>query len=160
VRGAGAGRLPLPRRPPLGRSAAPAERAAGASREAVVTCAPPRSPILRGRAASQNLSGLSSPMPPLPFSLRRNPRALGRSTKRHNTKGRQGSTDRISLWREITGMIQDKGLAVKCRTRSPRCVRNLELLWIIGKSGSRSNSGLHRDKRAAFVCSCAVDLPW
>jgi hypothetical protein len=32
-------------------------------------------------------------------------------------------------------------------------------LGTVGKSGSRSNSGLHRGKRAAFVCSCAVDLP-
>jgi hypothetical protein len=49
--------------------------------------------------------------------------------RRPTTKGRQGRTDRISLWQEIIGMIQDKGLAVsKCRTRSPRCVRNLELL--------------------------------
>jgi len=35
-----------------------------------------------------------------------------RSTKRHATKGRQGSTDMISLWRELIGMIEAKGLAV------------------------------------------------
>jgi hypothetical protein len=53
-----------------------------------------------------------------------------RSTKRHATKGRQGSTDRISLWRELMlEMIKAKqGAGGKCRTRSPRCVRNLELL--------------------------------
>jgi hypothetical protein len=35
-----------------------------------------------------------------------------RSTKRHATKGRNG-TDRISLWREIIGMIERKGVAVR-----------------------------------------------
>ena len=34
-----------------------------------------------------------------------------RSTKRHNTKGRNGK-DKISLWREIIVMIEAKGLAV------------------------------------------------
>jgi hypothetical protein len=34
-----------------------------------------------------------------------------RSTKRHATKGR-GGTDKISLWRELIVMNQDKGLAV------------------------------------------------
>ena len=34
-----------------------------------------------------------------------------RSTKKCGTKGR-GGTDRISLWRELIGMIEDKGLAV------------------------------------------------
>ena len=35
-----------------------------------------------------------------------------RSTKRHATRGR-GGTDRISLWKEIISMIEDKGLAVR-----------------------------------------------
>jgi hypothetical protein len=35
-----------------------------------------------------------------------------RSTKRHNTKGRNGK-DKISLWRELIDMIEDKGLAVR-----------------------------------------------
>jgi hypothetical protein len=34
-----------------------------------------------------------------------------RSTKRHTTKGR-GGTDNISLWKEVIGMIEAKGLAV------------------------------------------------
>jgi hypothetical protein len=34
-----------------------------------------------------------------------------RSTKRHNTKGRNG-TDKISLWQELITMIKAKGLAV------------------------------------------------
>jgi hypothetical protein len=34
-----------------------------------------------------------------------------RSTKRHATKGRNG-TDKISLWRELIDMTEDKGLAV------------------------------------------------
>jgi hypothetical protein len=34
-----------------------------------------------------------------------------RSTKRHATKGRNG-TDRISLWQELIGMIEAKGLGV------------------------------------------------
>ena len=35
-----------------------------------------------------------------------------RSTKRHATRGR-GGTERISLWKEIISMIEDKGLAVR-----------------------------------------------
>ena len=35
-----------------------------------------------------------------------------RSTKRHATKGR-GGTDNISLCKEIIGMIEDKGLAIR-----------------------------------------------
>jgi hypothetical protein len=34
-----------------------------------------------------------------------------RSTKRHATRGRNG-TDNISIWGEVIGMIEDKGLAV------------------------------------------------
>jgi hypothetical protein len=34
-----------------------------------------------------------------------------RSTKRHATRGR-GGTDNISLWREISAMIEAQGLAV------------------------------------------------
>jgi hypothetical protein len=34
-----------------------------------------------------------------------------RSTKRHATRGRSG-TAKITLWREIIDMIEDKGLAV------------------------------------------------
>ena len=44
-----------------------------------------------------------------------------RSTKRHNTKGRQGSTDRISLWREILDIIERKKVAVRAPFFLPLC---------------------------------------
>jgi hypothetical protein len=44
------------------------------------------------------------------ISVKKKPKG-NRSTKRHATKGR-GGADNISLWQEIIGMIQDKGLAV------------------------------------------------
>jgi hypothetical protein len=76
-------RPPLSRRPPLGCPS----RAAGASREAIATCAPPRSFYCTPgeRVASQShstmpgkLDGLSSTKPPQPFPLRRKSWALDR----------------------------------------------------------------------------------
>jgi hypothetical protein len=66
-----AGRPPLSRRPPLGSPS----RAAAASREAIATRAPlfllggEESPRKATALCRANLSGLSSPMPPLPFSF-------------------------------------------------------------------------------------------
>jgi hypothetical protein len=91
-----AGRSPLYRRPPLGRPS----RAAGASREAILTRAPPRSLYCRpGEESPRKATSVKT-------------KTKGnRSTKRHATKGR-GGTDKISLWRELIDMIEDKGLGV------------------------------------------------
>jgi hypothetical protein len=82
-----------------------------------------------------------------------------RSTKRHNTKGRNG-TDSISLWRELIDMIKAKGLAVSAALDLlaaseilSSAALNHRKKWISIEFGLASR------KRAAFVCSCAVDLP-
>ena len=110
-----AGRPPLSRRPPLGRPS----RAAGAPREAVSTRAPPRS--FYCRPGEESPRKLSSNMPgkivQIVFSdataaifVKKKTKGT-RSTKRHATKGRNG-THNISLWRELIDMIKAKGLAV------------------------------------------------
>ena len=51
-------------------------------------------------------------MPPLPFIYVKKQVMGTRSTKRHATRGRNG-TDRISLWREILDIIESKKVAVR-----------------------------------------------
>jgi hypothetical protein len=60
------------------------------------------------------------------ISVKKKPKG-SRSTKKCGTKGRNG-TDRISLWKEVIGMIEAKGLAVSAALDLLAGVRNLELL--------------------------------
>jgi hypothetical protein len=74
--------------------------------------------LAAGRVASQSYSIVPGRLERVVFyeasaAISVKTKVMGtRSTKRHATKGRNG-TDRISLWREIIGMIEDKGLAVR-----------------------------------------------
>ena len=101
------------------RSAAPAEQPARPGRRLQPAPRPALSIARPGKESPRKatalcragLIGLSSTQPPHPFPSRRQPRALDRPSGMHTTKGRRG-TDNISLWKEVIGMIEAKGLAV------------------------------------------------
>ena len=99
------------------RSAAPAEQPARPGRRLQPAPRPALSIAAGGRVASQSHSIMRGKLERIVFSdataaifVEKATKGT-RSTKRHNTKGRNGK-DKISLWRELIDMIEDKGLAV------------------------------------------------
>ena len=84
------------------RSAAPAEQPARPGRRFQPAPRPALSVAGRGKSRLANF--------PAAICVKKKTKGT-RSTKRHATKGRNG-TDSISLWRELIDMIKAKGLAV------------------------------------------------
>ena len=99
------------------RSAAPAEQSARPGRRFQSAPRPVFLLPAGGRVASQSHSIMPGKLVQIVFSdataaifVKKKTKGT-RSTKRHATKGRNG-TDSISLWRELIDMIKAKGLAV------------------------------------------------